>query len=251
MITTEHMGLVLWDLEKDDFEHSKLADNFVKIDQHNHAGIVSEGKYKNEDTAEAEKTVPTPKSDILNYAEDNAGVAKWEAVGQGEGIRTPEVESPTNTAIRPETIWRYLLALRSVGHRQIDTEGVWSENIKEEAVERKHIKLNAVCTPQIEDGCVTGPKLEKGLLPLGIVVSWYKSPAEPTPGSKWAVCEGQEWATVDNELGAAYAKLEVGNVPNLIKQFIRGTNTAGIGETGGKSELALAHSHMVNSHAHS
>jgi hypothetical protein len=250
MITTEHMGLVLWDLEKDDFEHSKLADNFVKIDQHNHAGLVSSGKYKNEDTAEGEKTVPTPKSDILNYAEDNADVAKWEAVGQGEGIRTPEDESPTNTAIRPESIWRYLLALRSVGHRQLDTEGVWSENIAEEAVERKHIKLLAVDTPQLEDESVTGPKLEKGLLPLGIVVSWYKSPSEPTPGSKWAVCEGQEWKTVDNELGSGYAKLEAGNVPNLINKFIRGTNAAGIGTTGGKSTLDLHHHHTVNGHTH-
>src|SRR5271170_1753089 len=104
-LVTEHMGLTLWDLEKDDFEHSKLADNFTKIDQHNHAGVVSEGKYKNEDTGEGAKTVPTPTTDILNYDENNAGVAKWEAVGQGEGIRTPEVTGPTNTAIKPESIW--------------------------------------------------------------------------------------------------------------------------------------------------
>jgi len=241
---------VLWDLEKDDFEHSKLADNFVKIDQHNHAGLVLEGKYKNEDTEEAEKETPGPSSDILNYAEDNADVAKWEAVGDGEAIRTPEVASPTDTAIKPESIWRYLLALRSVGHRQLDVNGVWPENIKDEAVERRHIKKKAICTPQIEEGCITGPLLEQGLLPLGMVVAWYKSPAEPTPGSKWAVCEGQEWKTVANELGASYAKLEAGNIPNLVDKFIRGSKTSGIGETGGQSTLDLEHSHTVDGHVH-
>lgn len=250
MITTEHMGLVLWDLERDDFEHSKLADNFVKIDQHNHAGLVTEGKYKNEDTEEAEKTTPNPKTDILNYAENNAGVAKWNAVGQGEGIRTPQTESPTDTAIKPESIWRYLLALRSVGHRQLDVDGVWAENLKDESVERPKIKKKAVDTEQLEEEAVTGPKLEKGLFPLGIVVAWYKSPAEPTPGPKWAVCEGQEWKTVENELGASYAKLETGNVPNLIDTFIRGTNAAGIGTTGGASTYELTHSHTVDGHTH-
>lgn len=37
MVTTPHMGLVVWDNSEDDFDHSQLASDLVAIDEHDHA----------------------------------------------------------------------------------------------------------------------------------------------------------------------------------------------------------------------
>lgn len=36
MITTSHMGLIVWDSPEDDFDHSQLASDLVAIDEHDH-----------------------------------------------------------------------------------------------------------------------------------------------------------------------------------------------------------------------
>jgi hypothetical protein len=230
MITTANLGLIVWDNEEDDFEHSTLADNFVRIDQHNHLGGLS---------------APLEGHDELPSGH-------WVAsLGLGEAIKTG--------AIEPEAIWRYLLKARAVGHIQIDKEGVESENIKKKNVLDEHIGDEQVKDRAIEEHTITIDKLDPNILTLGSIILWYKAYGGAEPGNIWQLCDGSSFAK-GNKLGAGESAVS-GNIPDLRKKFVRGTDLAGNGETGGNlavdlshhhntSASSLDHTHTVGAHSH-
>ena len=228
MITTANMGLVCWDSEEDDFEHSQLADNFVRIDAHSHEGGLSEA---------------------LNSHDELPHAGYWTNLGLGLAIRT--------SAIEPEAIRRYLLKLRSVASKQIDIEGVLSENIAEENILNKHIDKEAVDDRTIKQETITIDKFDPNILTLGSVILWYKYSSGATPGDLWHVCDGTAWSAIPNNLG-----LSSGNIPDLREKFARGTDlTHATGGAGGNASVnlshhhnttasALEHSHTIGAHNH-
>lgn len=210
MITTSNLGLVVWDSEEDDFEHSALADNFVRIDAHDHEGGLSEPL-----------SPPGPEGETGGY---------WTSLGLGLPIGT--------ASIKPGAIWRYLLAQRAVGHLQIAKKGVESENIAEYAVENEHVADEAIDDRTIEDFTITIDKLDPNILKLGTTLLWYKATPEEEPGDLWEVCDGRNWSEIENAWG-----LSVGKIPDMRERFARGTTLANIGETGGVASVDLAHAH--------
>ena len=213
MITTANLGLTVWDSEEDDFEHSQLADNFVRIDAHSHLGALSES---------------------LNTHDELPGNGHWVNLGLGLAIKT--------NAIEPEAIWRYLLKLRSVGHQQIDVEGVESENIAEENVLNKHLASESVDDRTIKEQTITIDKLDPNILTLGSVILWFKYSSGAEPGDLWHICDGTAWASISNSLG-----LSSGNIPDLRERFARGTDLTHTGEVGGAAGINLAHAHNISS----
>ena len=211
MITTANLGLTVWDSEEDDFEHSQLADNFVRIDAHSHAGGLSEP---------------------LNSHDELEGDGHWTNIGLGLAIRT--------SAIEPEAIWRYLIKLRSVASKQIDIEGVLSENIAEENVLNRHLADESVNDRTIEEETITIDKFDPNILTLGSVMLWYKYATGATPGNIWHLCDGTAWADIPNNMG-----LSLGFIPDLRERFVRGTDINHTGEVGGNASINLAHSHNV------
>lgn len=211
MITTANLGLTVWDNEEDDFEHSQLADNFVRIDEHSHIGGLSES---------------------LNTNGELPGNGHWTNLGLGLAIKT--------SAIEPEAIWRYLLKLRSVGHQQIDLEGVESENIAKENVLNKHIADEAIDDRTIEEQTITIDKLDPNILTLGSVILWYKYSSDVMPGNLWHLMDGTAWSSIPNSLG-----LNTGIIPDLRERFVRGTDLNHTGEVGGNASVNLGHHHNV------
>ena len=160
MLTTSNLGLVVWDSEEDDFEHSQLADNFVLIDAHSHLGGLSEG---------------------LNVKDELTGGGTWTSLGLGLAIKTG--------AIEPAAIWRYLIKDRAVGHLQIDVEGVGAENLAEGAVLNPSLGDESVDDRVLAEGSITINKLDPNLLTLGSVILWYKYSSSAEPGDIWHICD--------------------------------------------------------------
>lgn len=212
MITTANLGLIVWDSENDDFEHSQLANNFVRIDAHSHLGGLSEA---------------------LNAHDELPGNGHWTNLGLGTAIKTG--------AIEPEAIWRYLLKLRSVGHKQIDIEGVEAENIAERNVENKHLANESINDRTIEKESITIDKLDPNILTLGSIILWFKYSVAAQPGDLWHLCDGTAWASIPNSLG-----LSSGFIPDLRERFVRGTDLNHTGEVGGSASVDLEHHHNVS-----
>jgi len=227
MITTSNMGLEVWDSETDDFEHSELADNFVRIDTHSHEGGLSE---------------PLNSHDELEHG------GHWTNAGLGLAIRT--------AAIEPEAIKRYLIKERAVAHKQIGIKEVWSENIKEANVLNEHLANESVNDRTIAKETITIDKLDPNILTLGSVILWYKH-GGATPRDLWHVCDGTPWSSIPNNMG-----LSTGNIPDLRGKFARGTDithaTGGVGEHSeinlghhhNTSASSLEHSHTIGAHSH-
>ncbi len=215
MITTSNLGLVVWDDETDLYEHSQLADNFVRIDEHSHLGGLSEA---------------------LNSHGELTGGGHWTALGNGLAIKTG--------AIEPEAILRYLIKQRAVGHGQLDVEAVEAENIQKESIENKHLANSSVNDRTVENETLTINKFDPNILSLGTTILWYKYAPSAEPGDIWHVCDGTPWASIPNALG-----LSTGNIPDLREKFIRGTDVNHTGETGGSPSINLGHTHTTTAAA--
>lgn len=218
-IVLPNLGLIAWDDETDEFEHSVLADNFVSIDNHDHEGGLSEGLEPPEG----------PESELP------AG-AHWTSLGLGKPIGT--------RAINPGAIWRYLIALNAVGHLQIGPQEVWSRNIKDLNVENKHVANEAIDNRTIEEHTITIDKLDPNILTLGSIILWYKWSVGAKPGDLWAVMDGTVWSDIPNDMG-----LTEGRIPDTREKFIRGSEESKSDgkETGGNPSVNLTHTHTLSS----
>lgn len=213
MITTANLGLIVWDSEEDDFEHSQLANNFVRIDAHSHLGGLSEA---------------------LNTKDELPGNGHWTNLGLGAAIKSE--------AIEPASIKRYLIKERAIGHKQIDLEGVESENIAEKNVLEPHLANEIVTDRTIKKETITIDKLDPNILSLGSVILWFKYSPAAKPGDLWHLCDGTAWASIPNSLG-----LTEGFIPDLRERFARGTDLNHTGEVGGNSFVDLEHHHNISS----
>jgi len=231
MLTTENLGLVAWDTEQDDFEHGALTENWIRIDEHDHTGVLNGAEFDDE---------------------GNLLKGNWETNGRGPGI--------TTSAIKPFQVVKYLIALGAVGHKQIGVEEVWPENLKDEAVENRHVKQETLQGHEkLVEHSVDVTRLDPNILPVGSVMNWYRlSGSGNTPGDLWEVMDGRSWAQINkeakerelvgNRLGPGETEYEgAGTIPDLRERFIRGTTVARSDgtHTGGNASVDLAHSHVT------
>src|SRR5208282_2990001 len=225
-IITGNMGLVIWDLGDEDFSRSDLANNWNKVDEHNHEGVIRGAEYSG------------------TGGEQELLKGTWETNGKGLGL--------TKNSIRPGEIIRYLLAQGAVGHNQIGLEAVYGNNIKAGGIEHKHLGAGIVEENNVKEGSLGLGVLKGEVVPLGTVVAWYRPTAGAVPHENWVIMEGQEWKTVTgNKMGVGEAERVTGNVPNMLERFVKGTLTpSNTGKTGGNSEPNLAHTHTVAGHTH-
>lgn len=202
---TPNLGLTLWDKGSDTYNHSELANNFVKIDRHDH----SPGRGNPIST---------------NGLKDNI-------------ITTPKI---VDGAVTPS---------------KIPDNSIGIEKLTDDSVSSAEIVNGSVGTNEIADGSVTGRKLALDVLPLGIIVPWYRADANAPIPQGWVLPEGQDWSTVPNDLG-----LSSGKLPDLRNKFILGGATVGTGSgpysppspgsTGGSNLINLNHKHRVPEHQH-
>lgn len=240
MITTTNLGLVVWDREEDDFDHSQLANNWTKLDAHNHGGTIGG----------AEWSGPVgPSAELLK--------GKWESAGRG--LPVASTADPTEGGLQPGSIWRYLLGSRAVGHLQIGPKEVWAENIKEGAVGTEQLADESITGKKVKPETLTANLLHPSVLPLGSVIDWWRPPGssaspeivDPEGKAVWHICEGTAWSSVSNRMGAGGSELKTGNMPDLRKVFARGSSLAEVRESGGSATPSLAHTHTVAAHSHS
>lgn len=114
------------------------------------------------------------------------------------------------------------------------------------------------------------------LLPLGTILDWYPVNAPALTAPNWgvptgyAICDGEAWTNIDNNMGANGAKLTTGNIPNLIGKVTVGaqtnlslltagthnpstnaqTNPGVNGLVGAGSNAVAGHSHSIPDHTH-
>ncbi len=212
--TLPNLGLVVWDLETDVFEHSILVNNFTNIDLHDHAGGASGSPYTAGD-------------------------------GKGKGIRT--------NAIYAENITRALLKLKAVDTPQVEDRAIGSLQIDVHGVEEENLDDESVADRNVVKETLTIDKFDPNILMLGSVIMWYRASGDTgrKPGDLWEVMDGRSWKQIDEEAGEpnGFGYTE-GNIPDMREKFVRGTEIGTTGTPGGHATLNLEHSHTVAGHTH-
>jgi hypothetical protein len=167
---------------------------------------------------------------------------------QGSGIANNAITSGKiaanqvlpNTHLPADSIDQSRLAVDSVGNSELQD--------------------NSVMTANVVDGQITIGKLDPAILPIGMVIMWYRADASVLPPSGWEIMDGRAWSTITNKLGAGGTQWNTGNIPNMSNKFPLGSALAGtgsgpstppgIGSTGGQHERDLTHTHTTNAHSH-
>lgn len=170
----------------------------------------------------------------------------------------------------------------------ISSESIESGQIKNAEVSTSDIASNAVTTAKIDSLAVTNAKIANStieysklasnivnqLVPLGTVLDWF--PQDGASGPSWgvptgyAICNGELWNNIDNNMGAAGVKRTTGNIPNLIGRYSIGADptksiaavgthsTSSVSQTapgiagaiGSNTTNNNAHGHGIPSHFH-
>lgn len=135
-------------------------------------------------------------------------------------------------------------------HDHTATHGVQipTGGIKDLALTTAKYEDKSVTNAKLADGVITADKMASGVVSsLGDIKLWWR-PNEATslPEGGWAIAEGQSLIESQHDFPGGGTII----LPNLIERFIRGSNLASLGSTGGVSSVNLAHSHGVNAHTH-
>jgi hypothetical protein len=175
------------------------------------------------------------------------------ALGKGVQIPTDGIQNSAVTSAK--------LAGDSVlPTTHIPTDSIPQSRLAPDSVGNSELQDNSVTTPIIVDSAVTAAKLDPSIIPVGMVVMWYRADTAVLPPSGWEVLDGRAWSTIPNKLGAGGVQWNTGNMPNMANKFplgaaLSGTGTTpsdppAIGATGGQHERDLSHTHTTNPHTH-
>jgi hypothetical protein len=168
--------------------------------------------------------------------------------GRGVQINTP--------GIAPSAITTALLADASVTQPKLGINAVGTTNIQDGAVTGSKIASGSITATDLQNNSITYQQLDVNVVPLGTVVTWYRSPGSANvPGGNWEICDGRLWSTISNTMGSGGLQLTTGNIPDMRGQFaqgadINGTVAPGIGTSGGAATVDLQHGHVVDEHYH-
>lgn len=202
---TPNLGLSIWDKGTDTYNHSQLANNFVKIDRHDHS--------------------------------------------PGLGNRIPE------SGLKDGAVSNVKIQDNAVTPNKIPNDSLTQDKLAEDSIGNSELQNASVATANIQDGAVTGAKLDGNIIPLGIIVPWFRRDSSVSIPNGWIACEGQPWSTIANDLG-----INSGNVPDLRNRFVLGATTGAsgagpddapnAGSTGGSNTANFNHAHSIGDHSH-
>jgi hypothetical protein len=167
---------------------------------------------------------------------------------QGSGI--------ANNAITSSKI----AANQVVPSTHIPSNSITELQLAANSVGNSELADDSVTTAIIANSSVTIEKLHPSVIPVGMVIMWYRADASVLPPTGWEIMDGRAWSTITNKLGAGGTQWNTGNIPNMANKFplgsaLAGTGTGvstppGIGSTGGFHERDLSHTHTTNAHSH-
>lgn len=212
MDTTTNMGLVVWDLESDDFDHSTLATNFEDIDDHDHT---------------TNKGVQIPSGGLANGAVTGTKIAA--------NAITPTTHIPS------ASIPQSRLANNSVGTAQIIDGSVGTGDLADDSVTYAKLDPSVVPLGQV----ISWYRVSAG---ISVPDGWEICDGRAWSGitNKMGVSEAS-WTSgnipdLRNKFVLGAATSGTGS----------GTSTPpDIGQTGGSQTINLSHTHTVGSHTHS
>ena len=169
----------------------------------------------------------------------------WLAVDAHDHSSGKGVQISTS-GIKPSAITNALLAVNSVSNAQLQTNSVSTQNLQNQSVTNTQLAPGSVKDNVIQTGGISLASLDPNIIQLGHIALWWRPPGSAAvPGGVWEIMDGRPWNTITNAWN-----LTSGNIPNLVGQFVQGSEPNGIGATGGSSTVNLAHSHNVNGHTH-
>jgi len=280
------MGLRVWDLSSDSYDHTQLANNWLAVDTHDHttgkglqipSGGLADGSIT---TAKlADNSVTGPKildgsvtgSKFPDGAITNAKIADF-AVTSGKiidgaistaklldlSVTTPKLadSAVTGPKIANNSIDASKLANGSVGTLQLADTAVTAAKLSDNAVIQSKVADAAIGTAEIINGNVTRAKLDPSVEPVGIVIQWYRPNASTSVPTGWIFCDGRSLTAAEHDFGGGGTIA----IPDLRNRFVLGADTAGtgggtgtppsIGLAGGSHTRDSSHSHTIAAHSH-
>lgn len=143
----------------------------------------------------------------------------------------------------------------------IPADSIPQSRLAVDSVGRPQLQDDAVGTAEVEDFAITLDKIDPSVLPIGMVVMWYRADSAVLPPTNWEVMDGRPWSTISNSLGAGGTQWNTGNIPNMSNKFPLGSALAGtgvgptlppdMGAVAGQHERDLSHTHTTVAHSHS
>lgn len=154
-LTTPQMGLTVWNLTTDPYNHDELAENFGKIDEHDHDG----GKGKQIPTGGIQDGAVTEvklASDVaINVPDDAVTTAK---LADG-AVTTPKLADDAVTTPK--------IADDAVTSAKIDDGAVTTSKLANTSVTQAKLANNSVGTAQVIDGSLTNVDVSPSAAILG------------------------------------------------------------------------------------
>ena len=142
----------------------------------------------------------------------------------------------------------------------LPADSIDASRLAADSVGNSELADNSVTAANIVNGTITLQKLDPSIMPIGMVVMWYRADSAVLPPSGWEIMDGRAWSTITNKMGAGGTQWNTGNIPNMSNKFplgsaLAGTGTLpsqppGIGSAGGQHERDLSHTHTTNAHSH-
>jgi hypothetical protein len=166
---------------------------------------------------------------------------------RGQQIGTPGIKDNaiTTAKIVNNAVTAPKIPDNTISQAKLTPNSVGSNEIIDESVN----------TVDIANVAVTLPKLDPNIVPMGIVVAWYRPNSSYSIPNYWAVCDGRSWSNIPNGW-----YVNNGNIPDLRNRFVLGAAEVGtggdvgsppsIGLSGGSHTSNLSHAHSIPAHSH-
>jgi hypothetical protein len=213
---TPNLDLTVWDQDKDDFEHAKLADNWISLDEHNHTG---EGK------------------------------------GLKLVTESFEPECVTSALIKFRNVGTNQIALRAVGAEQIKERGIESNNIALEAIINELIAKHTIEIQKLNPNVIPLGLVTYWYTPTPLSYTpptGENTPWEICDGREWSKIKGNKMGEAEGELKTGNIpnlneRFIMGTIASGPKiGTTGGATSASLAHT----HSINPHSHPVSSHQH-
>lgn len=281
------MGLRVWDLSADPYDHTQLANNWNAVDIHDHTNgkgiqIPSGGILDTAiSTAKIQDSAVTgpkiadlsvtgsklPDGVITNAKIANNAVTSDKIIDGAVttakfndlSVTTSKLadSSVTGPKIANNSVDSNKLVNGCVGTTQLANSGVTTAKIADDAIDQNKIASGAVGTSEVSSGAITRGKLDPAIEPVGIVISWYRPNINTPLPTGWIPCDGRSLPFGDHDfVGGGIIFL-----PDLRNKFVLGADTvAGTGSgagtspsmglIGGSHTRNVLHDHTIGGHTH-
>lgn len=281
-----NMGLVIWDLPDDDFTRTELANNWAKVDSHDHSA--GHGKRLSDESLE-DGAVTGPKiqdgavsssklaANSVNSTAIINGAVTVGKIGDAAVVTAKIQDGAVQTAkIGDSQVTGVKVANASLTGAKLIDGTIGTTQMADSAINATKLASNAVTTTKITDlnvtknkmadcavddrvlcdGAVTAAKLDPDVVPIGQVIQWWRpDDTVGLPGGGWEVADGATITAINHDFPVAGSIV----LPDLRNRFILGAVTSGggagtgtapnIGLIGSAHTKDLSHAHTI-AHTH-